>query len=283
MSALRGDAVVDTHVHVTSADTRRYPRTEPAPGATWFVDRPLDVNGLLRDMDEAGVAKAVVVQGLGPYAFDNRYLLDAVPQDLARLAAVVAVDPTDPAAPATMARLAKHPYVRAVRLPAGTARRSDWLSDARADRVWRAAADLRLSLVLWVTEDALAELAAVVSRHPDVPVALDHCGGATFRRDDDTVAATALLAFVPLEHVLLKVTTAVLDVADALDDPAPLGAWLAEHFGSRRLMWGSNHPASGGRSYREMRDLLERAVARLASSARTDVRGATAARLYRLG
>ncbi len=283
MSDLRGDAVVDTHVHVTSADTRRYPlANEPRPGASWFVDRPLDVAGLLRDMDDADVDRAVVVQGLGPYAFDDRYVLDAVGRDPARLAAVVAVDPTDPVAPRTIAALAAHPLVRGVRLPAGTACPPDWLRDGRADALWRAAAECALSLVLWVGETELLDVAAVARRHPNVPLALDHCGGSSFRRDGGAVDAGALAPFVALENVHLKVTTAVFDSAGVASDPAPLVSWLEGRFGSRRLMWGSNHPASGGRSYREMRALLDQAVARLGTSPRADIRACTATRLYRL-
>lgn len=277
------DAIVDTHVHVTSADTARYPLAkEPRPGASWFVDRPLDVDGLLRDMDDAGVDQAVVVQGLGPYAYDDRYLLDAIARDRARLVGVVGVDPTDPAAPRAIATFAAHPQVRAVRLPAGTACAPDWLRDRRADALWGAAAESGLSLVLWIRESELAAVAAVARRHPDVAVALDHCGGATFRRERGEVDASALAPFVPLESVHLKVTTAVFDAAGVADDPAPLVSWLNGRFGSRRLMWGSNHPASGGRSYREMRELAERSVRGLKAAEGSEIFGGTAATLYAL-
>src|SRR5260221_3044709 len=69
--------IIDTHLHAISSDTRSYP-TAPIGGhqSDWSRERPVDVAGVLRAMDEAGIAKAVVVQASTVYGHDNGYVAD---------------------------------------------------------------------------------------------------------------------------------------------------------------------------------------------------------------
>ncbi|MGH9016030.1 MAG: amidohydrolase family protein [Acidimicrobiia bacterium] len=69
--------LVDTHVHVISDDASRYP-LQPArlPGA-WYREAPVTVEELLALMDDAGVDRAVLVQPMGAYSYDNSYAADA--------------------------------------------------------------------------------------------------------------------------------------------------------------------------------------------------------------
>ena len=48
---------IDTHTHVISSDTRRYPRA-PIGGhqSDWSRERPVDVAQMIAAMDEAAVA-----------------------------------------------------------------------------------------------------------------------------------------------------------------------------------------------------------------------------------
>ncbi|MFP5303527.1 hypothetical protein R2R70_20325, partial [Cobetia sp. SIMBA_158] len=60
--------VIDTHTHAISPDTQRYPLA-PVGGhqSEWSAKRPVDYEGLLASMDEAGIDRAVVVQASTVY------------------------------------------------------------------------------------------------------------------------------------------------------------------------------------------------------------------------
>ena len=72
--------IIDTHTHAISADTTAYP-TDPIGGhqSDWSpAPGPLDADALLRAMDHAGIARAVVVQASTVYGHDNRYVVETV-------------------------------------------------------------------------------------------------------------------------------------------------------------------------------------------------------------
>src|SRR5262252_3821955 len=86
-------AVIDTHAHVVAADTRRYPRA-PLGGkqSDWSRERPASAERMLAAMDEAGVARTVLVQASTCYGHDNSCLADAVAAHPGRFAGVFSVD-----------------------------------------------------------------------------------------------------------------------------------------------------------------------------------------------
>ena len=71
--------IFDTHAHVLSADTERYPHSmlrggtrPPVPPMTFPVER------LVEAMDAAGVDRACLVQRATLYGYDNSYVLHSV-------------------------------------------------------------------------------------------------------------------------------------------------------------------------------------------------------------
>ena len=93
-------SVIDSHLHVVSADTARYPLQPGGLGRDWWTGRPVDAGHITSDLDAAGVERGVIVQAVGPYRNDNRYARAAVAGDPGRFALVGAIDATgdDPGA-----------------------------------------------------------------------------------------------------------------------------------------------------------------------------------------
>src|SRR4051812_19177495 len=83
----------DLHTHIISPDLDRYPFS-PLGGkqSAWSAERPVDLDGLLRNLDAAGIEKAAVVQASTVYGFDNRYAADALVGHEDRLIGVCSVD-----------------------------------------------------------------------------------------------------------------------------------------------------------------------------------------------
>src|SRR4051812_48424108 len=128
-------SVTDSHVHVVSSDTDRFPLRPGGFGRDWWTGRPVDEDQVAADLDAAGVARAVVVQAVGPYGNDNRYARDVVARRGDRFSLVVAID-TDGPDPATeLSTLVAEGGVAAVRVAAfhGDA---PWLTDGRGEGIW---------------------------------------------------------------------------------------------------------------------------------------------------
>src|SRR5450830_828204 len=85
--------IVDTHTHAISPDQVRYPLA-PVGGhqSDWSAHRPADYETLLAAMDEAGIARAMVVQASTAYGNDNRYVVEAVNAHPDRFAGVFSID-----------------------------------------------------------------------------------------------------------------------------------------------------------------------------------------------
>jgi predicted TIM-barrel fold metal-dependent hydrolase len=81
--------IIDIHPHIIADDDTRYPRS-PLFGvqSDWSRDRPVSVDGFIAAMDEAGVAKAAIVQASTCYGYDNSYLADSIAKYPGRLTAV---------------------------------------------------------------------------------------------------------------------------------------------------------------------------------------------------
>src|SRR5258708_34552680 len=86
-------SIVDIHPHVISPDTKRYP-LDPLGGtqSTWSRDRPTPFEALVAAMDQAGVAKAAIVQASTAYGHDNSYVADAIAAYPKRFTGGVSVD-----------------------------------------------------------------------------------------------------------------------------------------------------------------------------------------------
>ena len=82
--------IIDTHLHVWSDDSERYPFAE---GRTQVGGGSVEL--LNQTMDEVGVDKAVIVQPIY-YLFDNRYVADCLRRFPGRFAAIGLVDPQGP-------------------------------------------------------------------------------------------------------------------------------------------------------------------------------------------
>jgi predicted TIM-barrel fold metal-dependent hydrolase len=254
-------AIVDTHVHVVSPDTARYPRTGgTGDGTDYWSDGTATAEHVLAVQAACGVERCVLVQGVGAYGYDCRYVLDAASAHPWRTRAVVAVDPADPQAPDRLTDLIGRQRVCGVRLFAvsgGPGRPvPDWLDAPHIAELLDVAAESGTTLVLTAFADHLPRFAPLLAARPKLDVALDHAGF------PDPAAGRAglapVLALAELPSVRLKVSTHLFG-SFAPADPADLVDTLANAFGDTPLLWGSDHPQTRSPPYPDMVDLAQRA------------------------
>lgn len=266
--------LVDAHTHVVAADREAFPLSVAAWAGDWYTRAPCSAEGLMAEMDTAGVDLAVLVQPVGAYSFDNRYAATSAAQHADRFSAACCVDPYGRSPAEELGRWLDHSGVGGVRFFALSAERS-WLSDPNTFGLWEQAAASGAHVIVTVFESQFDELAGVLGRFRDVAVSLDHCGFCDIARPEP------LVELARFENLHLKVTTNVVDAAAAAEGTArPLVKRLAGAFGAERLMWGSDFCQTHDRPYLELvRDGIE-AFSGLRGAQQDACLGGTALRLW---
>ena len=274
--------IVDTHVHVVAAERERYPLRPAGISLDWFRDASVTVDDFLELMTAAGVDRAVLVQPMSAYGFDNRYVTDAARVHSERLASVVILDTADH--PARRLRAMASEGVSGVRLFAIGNPTLPRLDDPSARGLWEVAAELGLPVVVTILSDQLPELRAMLERFPEVTVALDHCGFPDVSGGPPYPQAADLFELATLPNVVLKASCHLLEQAEAAGDPRDLVDCLVAAFGGDRLLWGSDYPQTHDRPYAALLDLGRAACSRLSPADQRGFLGENALRLWpRLG
>jgi len=271
--------VIDTHVHVIAEDLAAYPLRPMSLSGAWYREAPCSAEGLLAAMDASGVARAILVQPLGAYSYDNRYAADSARRHPDRFVGVCCVDPFGEDPVGQLERWVCEPGMRGVRLFALSRDASCWLDDPRSFPLWERAAKLDARIVVTILDHQIPALRAVLRLFPEIPVALDHCGFPSLVREPWPEAAP-LFALAEHPNLYLKVSTHVLDAARREGDPRRFVAALAERFGPERLMWGSDFCQTHDRPYAELVAQGRDAFALLSAEDRAWCLGRTAAKLW---
>jgi len=190
--------LVDTHVHVISADLDRFPLRPPGVNTgPWWETHPCSADLLRLLMEDAGVDRAVLVQGVGAYGFDNEYTLSASTAAPGMFANVVCTD-----------RRAAHATTTLRALLERGARGYRWFmvhDDARLEEpraLWDVLGALRVPVVMTFLEDRLEDFAAAVPKLPEVPLAVDHCALADLSQGlPDALVALGELREFGVQHL----------------------------------------------------------------------------------
>lgn len=275
--------IVDTHPHVVSADSERYP-ISPLGGtrSAWSNDHSVTTEQLIDAMDEAGVAKAALVHSSTTYGFACGYAADAIAAYPDRFTGVFSVNVlADDAVDRMREWFAKgltgmRIYVK------GRTVTSAWLTldDPRLAPVYACAAEAGITVAVNVNAaDGFQSLENALRQHPDVKFFLDHAGRADFSDGPPFAGATPLFQLSRYRNLYLKITSVNFLKGKGWEKPAPIIERLASEFGADRMAWGSNYPASPG-SLADLLAMARTGCATLSENDREWVFSKTALSLY---
>ncbi len=258
--------VIDIHPHIISTDTKKYPRA-PLGGkqSTWSEERPTSTEQLLAAMDEAGVAKAAIVQSSTCYGFDNSYVADAVAQYHDRFTGVFSVDMLAPNA-AERIRYWVGRKLTGLRLfTAGSTMegQGDWLADPRSFAGWDAAGELGIPVCVQMRIAGMPQLQVLLDRYPHVKIIIDHFLATPLDDGPPYKEAGTLLGLAKHPNIYLKYTPVIVKNArKGKATPETFFPIVLKEFGARRIAWGSNFPATAG----TLKELLDDSSAAMASA-----------------
>ena len=229
-----------------------------------------------------GIHATILVQA-APTEAETQYLL-AIAARHAVVAGIVGwADFAAADAPQAIARLAADPLLVGLRPMVQNISDDDWL--LRPDLVPAFEALVRHNLVFdaLVLPRHLPRLLAVVRRHPDLQVVIDHLAKPPIRKRRFEPWASDLAALAARPNVVAKLSGLVTEAsADwTSDDLKPYVDHALACFSPHRLLWGSDWPvvdlAGGYDPWREASDAL---LADLAEGERAAIFGGNATRVY---
>jgi predicted TIM-barrel fold metal-dependent hydrolase len=241
-------ALIDIHPHVVSADSKRFPLA-PIGGrqSDWSQQRPVSYDEMVQAMDQAGVAKAAVVQASSVYAFDNSYVAAAVAAYRKRFTGVFSVDVLAPDAVDRMKYwIAKgltgmRLYTAGSSMPEQTV----WFADPKTFPAWTFAGEAGIPVCMQMRAKGFPQLTPMLERFPSVRFIIDHLARTEMADGPPYAAAAPLFGLARHPNVFLKVTHRSFEEArNGRATPETFFARLVREFGANRIAWGSNFPAA---------------------------------------
>jgi L-fuconolactonase len=287
--------IVDTHVHVVSDDQRKYPRNDsiqissenanagqavtPGGPGGWVQDMTAET--LLSLNAQAGIDKTVLVQAYSAYKYDNSYTADCAAKYPDRFTSVCILDPTQSDTPDRLTYWVKQRGMRGLRLFTTTETEGTWLDDPRTFPVWERAASLGIPICVMVLFHQIARVRTVLERFPHVTVALDHLTVPRLSAGPPYDSVQPLFELVRFPNLYLKFSSVNLYSARrGKSTPKEFFTRLVDCFGAKRLMWGSNFPATHDRSLKDQFNLAKQELSFLPQEDQRRIFGETALTLW---
>jgi L-fuconolactonase len=275
--------IIDAHCHVISPDREKFPLA-PLGGrqSDWSMERPTTPEQLITAMDNAGVAKAAVVQASTAYGHDCSYVAKSIAQFPERLTGVFSIDPLAHDALKNIEHWTARGLTGMRVFTTGTTMpgQQTWLDDEGAYPTWEAAGQLNIPISVQMTLKGVPLLEKIIQRFTDTKFLLDHLARITLDDGPPYAAAAPLLTLSKYPNVYLKFTSrTVAQCHLGKADAKSFLSMILEYFGAERMMWGSNFPAHDDTLANILRnacDILQHA----SPSDRSNILSGTAKRIY---
>ena len=276
--------VIDTHLHFWNLETNYREH------AGWLEDSPsLQRSFLPEDVkpafDACGVDKGIIIEcARTSHKLNLWWLQLAAEHDY--IGSVVAGCFLEQEDLSTwFDEYAQSPDFVGVRTsPAGSP--DSWLDNPATLRGLQELSRRTLSLDLLVGFDAFAAVGEIAARFPELRICLNHCGNPPIAEGRMGDWAKNLRPLANQPNIMVKYSSLLFYTKPdtSIERIQPVADFLISHFGSERLVWGSNWPVEllGG-SYEESFEKTYEAMESLTSAAeRQAIFGGNAARFYRV-
>lgn len=276
--------IFDTHPHIISAETDRYP-LNPLGGrqSDWSRERPASFETLVEQMDLASVDKAVIVHSSTAYGVDNSYVADSVARDTERFGGVFSIDLRAVDATRTFDRWLDMPGMVGLRIyTAGTTLEGQAfrVDDPETYPVWQRASERGVPICMSITAEAIPDIHALHRRFPDVDIILDGFARPDLSDGYPYHNAAPLFSLVDLDRVYMKMLPRSIELASKGDaTPQSFFELAVARFGAGRITWGSNYPNNEG-TLAELVDACDVALGDVSDADKDAIFWTTALRLY---
>jgi len=241
----RPDPIIDTHMHVWSMDTARFPFNPPEPS----YPKPTQYGSVelyQEEMKKDGVHRAVLVQPRY-YGWDNRYIADCVRRFPSLFVGHGLINPNDPNNARALEREVQENGLAGMRLSPIYHPQERWLNSPSHYALWRKAEELGVVFNVFLAPAQLPQLQEMLERFPKVKVVVDHLGRPEILNRPPWVESDDLLRLARFPNLWVKFTelyTASRTKIYPYQDVHPFGRMVYDKFGPRRLLFGTGMVAA---------------------------------------
>lgn len=238
---------------------------------------PLAADEMIAAMDEAGIARAVIVppSWIGEI---NATGLESAAEYPTRFAVMGRFDPLAPDARAALEGWRSQPGMLGIRMTFHKPVWAAWLDDDTLDWFWASCERQGIPLMILVP-GLTRKVGPIAERHPGLTLVMDHMARNSSLKDDACFAdLDDLLALARYPNVSVKTTA----VPCYTTEPYPFRNMhqyvrrIYDAFGPRRLLWGSDYTRLPC-SYQQCLDLFRKELDFLTADDKEWVLGKTAA------
>ncbi len=231
--------IADSQVHIWGANTPERPWPARAHAQR---EIPLGHEQLLKDMDEAGVDRVVIV----PPSWEgdrNDLAIAAVKAHPDRFAIMGRFNPEAPDAKTTIKTWLKQPGMLGMRFTFHIPVLQQPLVDGKFDWVWAEAEKLGIKLMVLAPQNFVHAIDNVAARYPDLQIVMDHMSLSSGKPEDETFRDfDKLLPIAKRANVAVKASALPSYINEAYPfKKMQVHAKRAfEAFGPKRFFWGSD-------------------------------------------
>ena len=232
--------IIDSQVHIWATETSDKP-WDRVDAAKPHRPEPLGHEELLREMDGAGVARAVLVPPTWE-ADRNDTSLEAARLHPDRFAVMGRLTLDAPESRDRMAAWKEQPGMLGIRLTFHRGRYRTWLEDDTIDWFW-AAAERHDVPVMALAPHALPRLAEVAARHPGLRLCIDHMGlNSSLIGKPLAPIVDGVVKLAALPNVAVKASALPCYSTESYPYPSlhPQIRRVVDAFGPRRVFWGTD-------------------------------------------
>ncbi|MFO1310939.1 MAG: amidohydrolase family protein [Burkholderiales bacterium] len=273
---------VDAHHHVWTLARGDYGWLTPDIGV---IHRDYSMKDLAPYLEHVGVTATVLVQA-APTVAETKFLLDVAQRSEGVVQGVVGwVDLTAPDAIPTLTRLARNGLLKSVRPMLQDMADDAWILRADVGRALAALPRIGLRFDALVRPAQLPSLIAMLDRHPDLAVVIDHAAKPDIAHGAWEPWASHMRAAAAHPRVRCKVSGLVTEAGRGwtIDQLRRYFEHLVEIFSPQRLMWGSDWPIVDlVATYKSWYAATVALTAGWSPADRTALMGGTARRFYGL-
>ena len=232
--------IIDAQVHIWPPESPERPRVT-VDASKPHRSVPLGYEGLLREMEPAGVQRVICVPPSWE-GYRNDFALEAARLYPDRFAVMGKLPVNQPGNEKFMATWKKQPGMLGMRISfvhGGTHR---WLDDGSTDWFWAAAERYDIPIMLFVPF-AIEKVAEIAERHPGLRLIVDHIGlNVKLRGQDLTPVVSTVAQFARFMNVAVKASALPCYVAESYPFPTlhPHIRRIVDAFGPRRVFWGTD-------------------------------------------
>ncbi|MCI0624062.1 MAG: amidohydrolase [Acidobacteria bacterium] len=281
--------VIDTHMHVWTNETERFPFAHPFEANFKPPHVAGTVEMFVEEMDRHAIDHAVLVQVIY-YGWDNRYVAHCLKRQPQRFRGHGLIDPTDPEVASKLEYWMREHGLSGMRFsPIYYAGRDEWLTSKPHRRLWKKAEALRAIFNFFIAANQLAKLEKMLADYPAVNVVIDHLARVDLTSSDPAGEVAQLTRLARYPNVWVKVSElSILSPSKKYPyaDTFPSLRRVYDAFGPDRLLWGTGFPGAtrtqaGRPSLEHELTLIRREIPFFSPQEREKVMGQNAARLWR--